>query len=197
VTAGLHFVEVARAVRRQINQHARCAHSLRVARFAERLAHDHGEDPRPARLAGLLHDLARLYSMPRLLAECEARNMPIDAFERANPIVLHARLGAELAREAFGIHDDVVLSAIRKHTVADPQMSRLDTIVYLADALEPGRDFPERADWAALARRDLDAALRCVLESSIDYQRAKDADVAPQTFAALRALGALPEKRPA
>jgi len=197
VTGGVHFVEVARAVRRQINQHARCAHSLRVARFAERLAHDHGEDPQPARLAGLLHDLARLYSMPRLLAECEARNMPIDAFERANPIVLHARLGAELAREDFGIHDDAVLSAIRKHTVADPAMSPLDTIVYLADALEPGRDFPERADWAALARRDLDAALRCVLESSIDYQRAKDADVAPQTFAALRALGKLPEKRPA
>jgi ribosome silencing factor RsfS/YbeB/iojap len=190
VIDGLRFVEIARDVRAQLNQYARSAHTLRVARLAARLAFDHGEDAQRARLAGLLHDLARLYSMARLIADCESRHMPIDSFERANPIVLHSRLGAELAREEFGIDDEAVLSAIRKHTLADARMSRLDTILYLADALEAGRDYPERTEILALARRDLDGALRRVLESSIAYQRAKDADVAPQTFAALRALDA-------
>ncbi len=64
----------------------------------------------------MLHDLARLYSTSRLIDECELRGMPIDAFERENPIVLHARLGAAIAQEGFGVHDPQVLSAIEKHT---------------------------------------------------------------------------------
>ena len=95
----------------------------RVARCADVLAQRHGLDARRARLAGMLHDLARLYSAERLLAECEARGMPIDAFERANPVVLHARLGAAIAAETFGVHDRQVLSAIEKHTTAAAAMS--------------------------------------------------------------------------
>ena len=89
----------------------------------------------------------------QLREECAQRGLPIDAFEEANPVVLHARVGAELARERFECADEGVLSAIRKHTLGDPSMSRLDAIVYLADGLEPGRDFPERAAFAALALR--------------------------------------------
>ena len=85
-----------------------------MARLADRLAQAHGEDASRARLAGLLHDVARLYAEPVLLAECAARNMPIDAFERRYPVVLHARLGAELAREQFGIDDELLLNAIRR-----------------------------------------------------------------------------------
>jgi predicted HD superfamily hydrolase involved in NAD metabolism len=114
--------------------------------------------------------------------------MPIDDFERAHPIVLHARLGAELARDLFGVTDPAVLSAIRKHTVGDPVMEPLDVAVYLADALEPGRDYPERAGYATLAERDLDSAFRAVVESSIDYLRGRGEDIAPQTLAALHTV---------
>lgn len=156
--------------------------------MAARLAHAHGLDPQPARDAAMLHDLARLYSGERLLRESAERGIPIGAFERANPIVLHAPLGAELARERFGIADERVLSAIRKHTVADAVMSPLDAVVYLADGLEPGRDYPERAALAALAERDLQAALRAVLASTIDYLRQRGVPVAPQTLAAAAGL---------
>jgi len=157
---------------------------VRVARLAARIARAHGLDPQPARDAAMLHDLARLYSGERLLRESAERGIPIGPFERANPIVLHAPLGAELARERFGITDERVLSAIRKHTVADPVMSPLDAVVYLADGLEPGRDYPERAALAELAERDLGAAVRAVLASSIDYLRRRGLAVAPQTLAA-------------
>ena len=85
--------------------------------------------------------------------------MPIEAFERANPIVLHARLGAELARDWFGVTDEAILSAIRKHTVAAATMSPLDEIVYLADGLEPGRDYAGRAEMLEAAFRI--CAARC------------------------------------
>jgi predicted HD superfamily hydrolase involved in NAD metabolism len=148
----------------------------------------------------MLHDLARLYPAERLLRECAERGLAIDAFERAHPVVLHARLGAELARERFGVGDPGVLSAIRKHTLADAVMSPLDKVVYLADGLEPGRDFADRAALAALAFRDLDAAMRAMVESSNAYLRERGLAVAPQTLAAAASLGAgahAEENRPA
>ncbi|HVN69405.1 MAG TPA: bis(5'-nucleosyl)-tetraphosphatase (symmetrical) YqeK [Candidatus Binatia bacterium] len=146
-------------VREHLGQEHRYEHSLRVAQCAEELALRHGADPRKARLSGLLHDLARLYSPERLIAESEARGLPIDEDERAHPVLLHARLGAALARELFGVEDDAVLSAIAKHTRGAPAMSALDKIVYLADSLEPGRTFAERGRLWDLALEDLDAAM--------------------------------------
>jgi len=133
----------------------------------------------------MLHDLARLYPAERLIAECEARGIPIDAFERQHPIVLHAPLGAELARELFGVRDEGVLQAIRRHTLAARDMSRLDEIVYLADSLEPGRSFAERAALEALAFRSLDEAMAAVLRSSLTYLHSSNLEAAPQTLAAL------------
>jgi predicted HD superfamily hydrolase involved in NAD metabolism len=187
-SAGIALIRAMRRVRKELGQDHRYAHSLRVARFGARLAGAHRADPRQARLAGLYHDIARLYSTERLLDECAARGLAIDAFERANPIVLHAPLGALIAGSEYGVADTAILSAIAKHTVAAAHMTRLDAIVYLADALEPGRRFPERAGYASLALRDLDSAMREVLGSTIAYLRGRDLDIAPQTLAAARSF---------
>jgi predicted HD superfamily hydrolase involved in NAD metabolism len=182
-------------VRAQIAQDHRYAHTLRVARLAARLARAHGEDPAAARTAGMLHDLARLYSEERLIAECEARGLPIDAFERRNPIVLHARLGAELARERFGLTDEAALNAIRRHTVGAATMTRLDAVLYLADALEPGRDFAGREALETLAFGDLNSAMAALLRSSLAYCQRRGLEAAPQTLAALETYEGL-ERRP-
>jgi len=114
--------------------------------------------------------------------------MTIDAFERAHPIVLHARLGAAIAQEAFAVHDAEVLSAIEKHTVAAARMSALDCALYLADALEPGRDHDTRDTWA-LALRDLHAGMHAALVSSLQHLAQQGLSVAPQTVAAAHAFG--------
>ncbi len=186
IATGRDFVRAARRVREHLGQQHRWAHTLGVARVAERLAAAHGLDTRRARIAGLLHDLARLYPGERLLRECAEHGLTIDAFERANPIVLHARLGAELAREMFGIDDAATLSAIRKHTLGDAEMSPLDAVLYLADALEPGRDYPERAGMLATAFTDLDAGMRAVIGSTLAYTLASGRTAAAQTLAAAR-----------
>jgi predicted HD superfamily hydrolase involved in NAD metabolism len=188
-----------RRVREHIGQRHRYAHILGVARTAERLACAHGVDPGQARLAGLLHDFARLYPGERLLRECAERGLSVDPFEAANPVVLHARLGAELARDEFGVTDEAILSAIRKHTLAAATMSPLDEILYLADGLEPGRDFLGRADILALAFDDLAAAMAAHLTETIAYQRARGLTPSSQTLTALDRYAPIPlrEKRSA
>jgi predicted HD superfamily hydrolase involved in NAD metabolism len=185
----LSFSQLARGVRAHLGQDRRYEHSVRVARCADILAQCHGLEGAKARAAGMLHDLARLYSADRLIAECTRRGMPIDAFERANPMVLHARLGAAIARERFGVDDPDVLSAIEKHTTGAGEMSPLDCAVYLADGLEPQRSFSERAELWELARRDLRLATRGVLLHSIRFLAQKGRTMSPQTAAAAQTFG--------
>lgn len=183
---GVEFVRLGKRVHAHIGQQHRYAHTLRVARMSVALARRHGEDVERALLAGMLHDLARLYSPQRLLDESRAHGLSISAFEEAHPRVLHARLGAELAREQFGIDDERILSAIRYHTLGAGSMNALDAIVYLADSLEPERDFAERAELEQLAFRDLNAAMRETLLSTTGFYGASGRSIAPETAAAIQ-----------
>jgi predicted HD superfamily hydrolase involved in NAD metabolism len=185
----LNYPELARRVRAEIGQRHRYEHSVRVARCAELLALRHGLETRQARLAGMLHDLARLYSGERLIAECERRGLAIDSFERNHPFLLHAKVSAAIAKERFGVGDPQVLSAIGKHTTAAAAMSPLDCVVYLADSLEPLRTFPERAALWDLAKRDLTSAMRETLIASFGHLRTRGMPIAPQTLAAAVAFG--------
>lgn len=183
------FTELAKRVRTHLGQHHRYAHCVRVARMSENLARIHGADPAKARIAGMLHDLARLYSAERLISESERRGVEIDTFSRQNPIVLHAPLSARLAQEEFGVNDGEILSAIAKHTLGSGEMGTLDCILYLADALEPGRDYERRAETAALAERDLKAAMHATIASSLRYLTQRHLPLAPQTAAAMKTFG--------
>ncbi len=183
------FAQLAKGVREHVGQDHRYAHCVRVARMSENLARRHGADPRKARMAGMLHDLARLYPADRLLRESGERGLCIDAYAREHPVVLHAPLSASIARESFGVQDGEVLSAIAKHTLGAGDMSVLDCVLYLADGLEPGRDYSERAELAALAQRDLDEAMRATIASSLRYLTQRHLPIAPQTAAAMRTFG--------
>ncbi len=137
----------------------------------------------------MLHDLARLYSSQRLLEESQSCGLPIDAYARSHPIVLHAPLSAHLAREQFGVRDSAILSAISKHTLGACEMSPLDCILYLADSLEPGRDFAGRARLAAHAFENLELAMAQTIKSSFDFLREKGLEPAPQTLEAASTFG--------
>jgi predicted HD superfamily hydrolase involved in NAD metabolism len=183
------FTELAKRVRKHLGQHHRYAHCLRVARMSENLARIHGADPAKARTAGMLHDLARLYSTDRLMRESVDYGLEIDEYALEHPVVLHAPLSARLAEDLFGISDPQVLSAISKHTLGAGEMSPLDCILYLADGLEPGRDFRERAELAALAERDLAEAMRATIRSTLRYLTQRHLPIAPQTAAAMHTFG--------
>lgn len=146
-------------------------HVAGVANTARALAERHGVDPDEAYLAGLLHDLAREWKPPQLLAAAEKAGLPIGPLERSNPMaMLHAKLGAVEAKRLFGVDNPAVLQAIARHTLGAADMSRLDQVVFLADAIEPGRgDQAHVVAVRSLADTDLDAACLEALDQTLRY----------------------------
>ncbi|WP_346292932.1 bis(5'-nucleosyl)-tetraphosphatase (symmetrical) YqeK [Sphaerothrix gracilis] len=117
----------------------RIRHVLRVEQLAVELAQHHGFRVEQAAQAGLMHDLAKYFPAERLLRMAQQANLSLDPVAIANPHLLHAEIGAIVAEEVFDLKDAVVLAAIRNHTLGAPNMDAISCVVFLADALEPGR----------------------------------------------------------
>lgn len=137
----------------------RYTHSLKVMETAEKLAVRYGVDTKEASLAGLLHDCGKHLSKDELITLLEKDGQILTFAEKAEPILLHGRAGAILAKERFGIANEAVLSAIATHTTGKVGMTMLGRIIYVADFIEPGR----RGNWVEKLRvaafNDLDACL--------------------------------------
>jgi predicted HD superfamily hydrolase involved in NAD metabolism len=138
----------------------RIRHILRVEQLSIELAEHHELDVQKAAQAALMHDLAKFFKPERLLHMAKAEGLELDAIDEANPHLLHADVGAIVARDEFGVTDEEILDAIRNHTLGKPQMSALSCIVYLADGLEPGRGTSlELEELRRLSRQDLIEAM--------------------------------------
>ena len=174
----------------------RYAHSLRVAKTAERLAEYHGLDKERARLAGLLHDTAREASKEELLRVAEEEGLRIGDFERERPILLHGPVAAELARQDLGVQDDEVLDAVRVHTTGAPGMGALSLALYVADKIEPDRNQPGVDGLRRLAPEDLKGTARVALEGSISYNQRRGRPTHPKSLQALEWLENSHPERP-
>ena len=169
---------------------SRYEHTLGVAETAKRLAPGFGIDPMRAELAALLHDCAKSMPLTEMQA-CVRREVPdADAEELATECVLHAPAGSVLAKEIFGVQDPEILSAIRKHTIGDANMSPMEALIYTADFIEPGRKpFPGLDEARALAEHDLYAAMRKCAVLSSEYLRDQHKRAHPKTEALIRNFG--------
>ena len=146
----------------------RLDHSLRVAATARRMAQRYGVDPWLAEVAGLLHDWDKKLSREQQWEK--ARSLGVvegDADERVYPL-LHAWTAERDLPHVFPGLPVEVFAAVGKHTVGDVEMSDLDKIVYIADAIEPGREYPGvekmRED---VAKLDLDVLFAQAVRASI------------------------------
>ena len=146
---------------------SRVPHVAGCEREAVKLAARWGEDAGDAAEAGILHDITKKLSMPEQLQLAEKYGIVFDALERENIKLTHAITGAALSRELFGVTDRVY-DAIRWHTTGRPDMTLLEKIIYLADYVEPTRDFPGVEPLRALCYEDIDAAMALGLKMSLD-----------------------------
>jgi predicted HD superfamily hydrolase involved in NAD metabolism len=137
----------------------RLEHILGVEKTAHALALRYDENAQKAAWAGLLHDLAKHFSGQKLLSEADRFGIAVDSVCRQNPHLLHADIGAALARELFGETDAQVLNAITNHTLGHPEMDRLSQVLYLADWIEPMRKGPEVDHLRTLAWDGLEEAV--------------------------------------
>ncbi|MDO7788262.1 bis(5'-nucleosyl)-tetraphosphatase (symmetrical) YqeK [Desulforamulus aquiferis] len=147
----------------------RFRHSVGVAQTAEKLALKYNADPDKARLAGLLHDVARDFDDNEMLARAKKAELQISEFGFAMPILLHGPIGAIMAGEEFGITDQEILNAIALHTVGSEYMSQLDKILFVADKIEPNRKFKNVDIIRQQVEMDLDLALISCFDESIRY----------------------------
>jgi predicted HD superfamily hydrolase involved in NAD metabolism len=158
----------------------RYGHTLRVANTAEDLARTHSLDPDRARLAALLHDAAReIGDAEEFLKLAEAWHLPIGEPERESPKLLHGAVAAELARRELGVDDNDVLEAIRVHTVGRPGMGPLALILYVADKIEPARDYPSVERLRGLSSENLREAASESLRRSIAHNEERGRHVHP------------------
>ncbi len=187
--AKLHALDDEALCRVSLSLHLskRVPHVKGCSETAVQLAWHYGANETDARRAGLLHDITKLLSGDEQLKLCEKYAMIISDLERKNPKLLHAKTGAEVAGRIFG-ENDAVCEAIRWHTTGRRDMSLLEKIIYLADYMEPNRDFNGVGELRRLALCDLDGALALGLQMTVDQLTARKLEINENSLAALRFL---------
>lgn len=150
---------------------SRFKHSLRVMNEAKKLAQIYGLDQEKAAIAGLLHDCARYEDKTQLLKKSQEFDIILDKLYTKNFNLLHAPLGARVASESYNIDDKDILNAIKYHTTGRKDMSMLEKIVYMADYIEPKRDFEGIKEVRNLCyeEKDLNKALIRSIDNTIRY----------------------------
>ena len=97
-------------------------------------------------------------------------------------------MAADLLKCEWGIEDPDVLNAVTYHTTGRPGMSLLEKIIYLADAIEPGRNYPGVGRLRKLAYEDLDKACAEVMRQTIEYVKHKGCEIDDNTIKAMEEL---------
>ena len=166
---------------------SRVAHILGCRDTAAALARRWGADETDAARAGLLHDITKALDGPLQLTLCREYATILGDFHRANPKTLHALTGSLVAERVFG-ENPAVVAAIASHTTGKANMNTLEKILYVADYMEPNRDFPEVEELRRLAFTDLDKALKMGLEMTLTLLRQQGREISPESAEALRFL---------
>lgn len=147
-------------------KHKRIPHVLGTEQEAIRLAERYGADVEKARVAALLHDCTKKLDMESQLALCSHYGIELDELEQVSLKLLHSKTGAAVARDVFGV-DEEIYNAIWWHTTGHAGMTLLEKVIYLADYIEPSRDFPGVDKLRSVCYKDLNEGLLLGLEMTI------------------------------
>ena len=121
---------------------------------------------------------------PLQLTLCHSYDIMLDEFSQQNPKTLHALTGSLVAQRLFG-ENRAVVDAICSHTTGKAAMNTLEKIIYVADYMEPNRDFPGVENLRSLAYTNLDKALKLGLEMTLAVLRSRGSDISPGSCEAI------------
>ena len=152
---------------KQINKAKRFIHSLNVRDEAVRMAEVYGADVRKARIAGLVHDCAKDLTEEQMIDFCRTHNLDVSKLMSVDEKLRHAKVGAYFAKYVFGIDDDEIFDAVYYHTTGKADMPLLTKIIFIADCIEPGRDYKGVEKMRKLAYKNLDKAVLEALDFTI------------------------------
>lgn len=160
----------------------RYEHTLGVAYTAAALAMRYEKDIDKAMLSGLLHDCAKCYSEKEKFEKCNHYNIELSQIEIENPSLIHAKLGAAVAKDLYGITDTEVLDSIRYHTTGRPSMSWLEQIIFISDYIEPQRKVaPNLKKIRKESFMDLNKGTTMILRNILSYLYSRHNPIDPMT----------------
>jgi nicotinate-nucleotide adenylyltransferase len=165
----------------------RVAHVLGCRDAAVSLARRWGANETDAARAALLHDITKALDGPLQLTLCSEYGIILDDFSRKYPKTLHALTGGYVAQRIFGENQEVV-DAIFSHTTGKRDMNTLQMIIYIADYMEPNRDFPGVEDLRKAAYEDLHKAMELGLHMTLQHLARQGNEVSPASQEALEWL---------
>lgn len=162
----------------------RFLHTLRVRDTALELAKIYEVDQEKAEVAGFLHDCAKIRDHDELIKSAKEAGLLLTKEMIKAPQIIHSYLGAIYARDLYGIEDEDILNAITYHTTGRANMSDLEKIIFLADYIEPMRNFDGVERARQLAKKDLDAAMYFALNNTLKFLVDHDTYIVPTTVTA-------------
>lgn len=165
----------------------RVAHVLGCRQVAQELARLYGADETDACRAALLHDVTKALKGSRQLTLCREYGITLDEFFTQNPNILHALTGSLVAQRIFGENPQVV-AAIACHTTGKADMTTLEKIIYIADYIEPSRDFDGVEQLRKLAYTDLDGAVAQGLRNTLALLQWQGRQISRESVQALEYL---------
>ncbi|WP_137597373.1 bis(5'-nucleosyl)-tetraphosphatase (symmetrical) YqeK [Paucilactobacillus kaifaensis] len=185
-----HFLPSSRAELVDVLQHTltktRFEHVLRVEQTALQLALQNDVSLEKASIAGLTHDYAKQRPNQDFIKVIQENKMDPDLLNYGNAI-WHGVVGAELVKQELHVWDEDILNAIRHHTTGAQVMSKLEQVIYMADYIEPGRDFPGVVEARQITQASLSAGVAYQTKQTLQYLIEHDKAVYPKTIATYNA----------
>ena len=169
--------ELIAKVKEQVSE-KRFKHILGVEQAALELARANDYELEKASVAALVHDYAKERSDSEFKALIVQTGLEQDLLNWNN-FIWHGVVGAEIIKKELKITDEEILNAVRRHTVGAKEMTTLDQIVYVADYIEPGRDFPGVDQARQLAAESLRAAVEFETKHTLLYLMNNDKTIYP------------------
>ncbi|MBS1953484.1 MAG: bis(5'-nucleosyl)-tetraphosphatase (symmetrical) YqeK [Cyanobacteria bacterium SZAS-4] len=117
----------------------RFSHIKGVAKVARELAEEAGCDIFLAELAGWLHDACKETKDRDLVIQAMQFGLQLTRLDKVSGHLWHGPVGAETIKRDLNITNELVLDAIREHTLGAVGMTDLSKVVFLADCLEASR----------------------------------------------------------
>lgn len=157
---------------------SRLMHTFGVIDTATALAKAYQADIKKCERAALLHDCAKYMPLEDMIAICERNFVELNDLEKSKDSLLHAKAGACLAYEKYGIKDKEILDAIKYHTTGRPDMSLIEKIIFVSDYIEPGRDFSDKLPmYRMIAMADINLVTMNILKDTLDYLESLNVEI--------------------
>ncbi|PGH24956.1 bis(5'-nucleosyl)-tetraphosphatase (symmetrical) YqeK [Fusobacterium animalis] len=148
----------------------RFTHTLGVVEMSEKLAKIHNADIEKCKVAALLHDICKEMDMEYIKNICKNNFMnELSEEDLENNEILHGFAGAYYVKTELGINDKEILNAIKYHTVGAKNMTLVEKIVYIADAIEYGRNYPSVVEIREETFKNLDKGILMEIEHKEKY----------------------------